>query len=422
MSMESIRVGRGVYRHRWAAALMIAVAAFGAGSSFAQTVELRDNRPAQATGLSMHAAAARPLALHVSFKLRNRLALAKLLKDQQDPASPQYHHWITPAQFNAKFGRTPAEVNAVAKWLAHSGLRVIHSSNREMISTATVAQAEAAFATRIMTSADGARFSNSVAPQIPARFAKVIGSIEGLDNLRHYVPVVAASNKVRRVSGDTASSISQGGRQPNSPMPASPATSSGDGFGPQDVWTFYDETPPLNGALDGGGVNSDCLAVIEDSDYSDSSITAFNSIFGLPSASVTRVFSDVSSPGTNSDETEALVDIEWSHSMAPGAPIDAYIGNAETSKIDPLTDSLLKAVSDNNCGTISFTFIYCGAPASFYTTTIGNAMTQAATQGQSVLAASGDWGAAGLVPNSTNSGCVTSTFRKTSVRWQRIPT
>src|SRR3954470_13400153 len=31
-------------------------------------------------------------------------ALEKLAAEQQDPNSPNYHHWLTPADFGAKFG------------------------------------------------------------------------------------------------------------------------------------------------------------------------------------------------------------------------------------------------------------------------------------------------------------------------------
>ncbi len=124
------------------------------------------------------------------------------------------------------------------------------------------------------------------------------------------------------------------------------------------------------------------------------------------------MYADLSSPGTNSDETEALVDIEWAHSIAPGAPIKVYIGNEQLENIDPLTDALVRAVSDNACGTISFTYVFCGAAPAFYTTTGGNALTQAALQGQSVVAATGDWGSAGLVAGQDM--CVTGTTQNVS--------
>jgi Pro-kumamolisin, activation domain len=406
--MRNCGLNRGLLRSGCASALFLVVGIFTAASSLGQTVVLGDSRPSQIAKLSARAAANRPLTVHLSFKLRNTEALSKLLAGLQDPASPQYHRWLTPAEFDARFGRTPDEVDAVSQWLSGHGLRVMHSSSRELTSAATVAQVEETFATTIAASADGAIYSNAAEPRIPSRFAAVIGSIDGLDNLRHWTPVTAQPAELNAPSVATAGkALPQGTEQA---VRAVPAASSSPAFGPQDLWTFYDETPPINGATDGSG--SDCIGIIQDTDFSNAAVTLFDSDFSLPSASVTRVFSDGSDPGLNSDETEALVDIQWAHASAPGAPINVYIGNQASSSVDPLTDSLIRAVSDNACGTISFTYVFCGAAASFYTNTIGNALLQAAAQGQTVMAATGDWGSAGLVPSAN--ACVTATTQNIS--------
>ena len=399
------------------AGFLLAVICF-AGSSLAQTVALSGTRPPQAMKLSSRVAADRALTVHVSFKLRNPEELERLLADLQDPDSPQYHRWLTPEQFNARFGRTPQEVKAVSQWLAGQGLRVMRSSNRGIGATATAAHAEKAFAVALVGLADGASYSNASEPRIRSQFADIIGSIDGLDNLRHSAPVTTRTRQLgssrlaaARRSGGLPGRIGPAANAMVGKMSAGSSPASDDtGFGPQDLWTFYDETPPLNGGIDGSG--SDCIGIIQDSDYSDASITMFNALFSLPSASVTRVFADVSSPGINSDETEALVDVEWAHSAAPGTPINVYIGNSQFENIDPLTDALTKAVSDNSCGTISFTYSFCGAAPSFYSSTLGNVLAQAASQGQSVFAASGDWGSAGLV--ASGDACVPATDQNVS--------
>ncbi len=401
-------------RYDLTASLLAVIVLLAGRASFAQTMALEDNQPLEAASLSARASSDRQLTLHVSFRLRNRGALAKLLNDLQDPASAQYHRWLTPAEFDARFGRTPAEVQAVSQWLSEHGLRMMRSSNREIVAAAKVGQAEETFATTIAASPDGVTYSNLAAPRIPWRFADVIGSIEGLDNLRHWSPIAkrlpafAQSKGIARTTKQSSWS-GHGRRHAAAAALFDPAGSSpafGDpNFGPQDLWTFYDETPPMNGATDGRG--GDCLGVIEDSDYLDASVATFDTSFSVPAAKVSRVFSDTSSPGTNTDETEALVDIEYAHSTAPGAPINVYIGNPTFETIDPLTDSILKAISDNTCGAISFSYVFCGAAPSFYNTTLDNALAQAASQGQSFFAASGDWGSAGLVLSGNR--CVPST-------------
>src|ERR1035438_9048576 len=44
------------------------------------------------------------LQLVLGLPLRNQPALAGLLQDLQDPASTNYHQWLTPEQFTEKFG------------------------------------------------------------------------------------------------------------------------------------------------------------------------------------------------------------------------------------------------------------------------------------------------------------------------------
>ena len=44
------------------------------------------------------------LNLAIGLPLRNPEALANLLQQLYDPASPNYHHYLTPEQFTAQFG------------------------------------------------------------------------------------------------------------------------------------------------------------------------------------------------------------------------------------------------------------------------------------------------------------------------------
>ena len=63
------------------------------------TVALSGNRPAEATLYTpvAHANSSRPLTMRIALALRNRPALDQLIAEQQDPASPRYHQWLTPS-------------------------------------------------------------------------------------------------------------------------------------------------------------------------------------------------------------------------------------------------------------------------------------------------------------------------------------
>ena len=50
--------------------------------------------------------------------------LQALLAAQQDPSSPQYHQWLTPDQFAARFGMAQSDIDAVEAWLQQQGFSI----------------------------------------------------------------------------------------------------------------------------------------------------------------------------------------------------------------------------------------------------------------------------------------------------------
>jgi len=152
-----------------------------------------------------------------------------------------------------------------------------------------------------------------------------------------------------------------------------------------------------------------CIAIVGVSDFNPGPIQAFNTQFGLPdnSASITKVLADGSNPGINGAEVETLLDLEWSHAVAPGAATKYFLGDESNSTNTGVVDALGAAVTDGACAAISVSFGLCGLPASFYTSTVANIVNQAQSQGQTIMMSAGDQGAAGIV-FSVNQ-CVTAT-------------
>ena len=159
------------------------------------TVPLQGNHPTASLAGMGPAAADKRLKLQVILALRNQSALDQLLAGQQDPNSPQYHHWLTPNEFHARFGPSPNDVGAIVEWLKSEGLSAVadEAGGRSIRLTVTVAQIERIFGVAIVASADGRLYGNTSDPLIPARFAGVIARIEGLDNLRHVMPLNRSS-------------------------------------------------------------------------------------------------------------------------------------------------------------------------------------------------------------------------------------
>src|SRR5213593_1368653 len=59
-----------------------------------------------------------------AFQLQNRPQLEQLLNDQQNPRSPSYHRWVTPAEFGKRFGVSPERYQSAVEWLQVQGFTV----------------------------------------------------------------------------------------------------------------------------------------------------------------------------------------------------------------------------------------------------------------------------------------------------------
>jgi hypothetical protein len=111
-------------------------------------------------------------------------AFDKLLADQQNPKSPDYHRWLTPEQTGERFGLSQHDVDSVTGWLQSQGLHVNWvSPSRIFIGFGgTVEDTGRAFHTEIhYYHVNGEqRFSVSSDPMIPKALVPVIKAIRGL--------------------------------------------------------------------------------------------------------------------------------------------------------------------------------------------------------------------------------------------------
>ena len=86
----------------------------------AEPYELRNSVSPRATasGWQRVADPDESLEMSVTLRLRDADQLAALIAAQQDPESPQYHRWLTPDEFAARFAPSPEEYYAVVvDWL-----------------------------------------------------------------------------------------------------------------------------------------------------------------------------------------------------------------------------------------------------------------------------------------------------------------
>ncbi|HET9073294.1 MAG TPA: S53 family peptidase [Solirubrobacteraceae bacterium] len=170
-----------------------------------------------------------------------------------DRSSPLYHHFLTPAQFQARFGVTPATTAAVRGFLTSGGLSITSASAGGDLFTATgtVAQLDRLFRVRIGDYAyRGRRFlANDVAPWVPANLP--IDAVVGLESLTHFGTAALSPHQVAGVTRANATvararRLLIGARRGATARPALglPITVSKVGteqtYTPQDLWGLYD--------------------------------------------------------------------------------------------------------------------------------------------------------------------------------------
>ena len=124
------------------------------------------------------------LTMVLSRSPEREAALEKLLADQQDPSSPDYHRWLTPAQVGERFGLSSEDIARLTGWLQSQGLHVDWVSPGAVFIGfgGTAANLNRAFQTELRYyRVNGAqRFSVSSDPLIPEALAPAIKAIRGL--------------------------------------------------------------------------------------------------------------------------------------------------------------------------------------------------------------------------------------------------
>ena len=350
------------------------------------------------------------LTLVLARSAANEAALDSMMAQQQERGSANYHKWLTPEQFGAKYGASDSDIQAVTSWLESNGLHVNKVSNgRTMIDfSGTAATVGNAFHTQIhrYVYANGeGHYANSTNPQIPAALA---GAVIGVNRLNDFHPKRMSHNM-----GVYKKALKAGTTVREHPLfTEANAGCYGSGtncyaIAPYDFAKIYNVTPLWTAGTTGAGQH---IAIVSDSDVVTSDYTQFRSIFGLPAVTLNRVLPTGTNPGVqiceqNSDEEEAIVDVEWAGSVAPGATIDLVIsaspqnceGGSGESGFDFGGDYSAQYVVDNNTAPIlSDSYGECEfglgtADNAFY----NKLWQQAAAQGITISVATGDSGAAG---------------------------
>ncbi|MBV8200272.1 MAG: S8/S53 family peptidase [Acidobacteria bacterium] len=337
----------------------------------------------------------------VALELRPgaRARLAALVAEQQDPASPRYHGWLTPADFGAELGLGDADLGRVTSWLEAQGLTVGHvAAGRGWIEVSgTAGQVERAFATemRDYRVAGEIHHANALPPSVPRSLA---GLVKGIVSL-HDFPLTSPLAR-RRARQETAASGAA------APAPQDNGAGGVHLLAPADLATIYHLQPLYAAGIDGGGQS---IAVVGKTDIKLADVQTFRSTFGLPPNDPVFVHNGPD-PGITDiyNEGESDLDVEWAGALSRRATVQLVI-SASTATTDGIMLSAQYAVDQNLAPVVSVSYGQCELHLGSQAMTFWNDLwTQAAAQGITAVVAAGDSGPAICDPPNTTRASIAS--------------
>ncbi|MBW4043613.1 MAG: S8/S53 family peptidase [Acidobacteria bacterium] len=344
-----------------------------------QTIRIRMALPGSAPSSALRAFDAGPLAAEaplekilmlLSITPEQQQALDRLTSAQQDPASSEYHRWLTPAEYGARFGASSARIAEVTAWLEREGLQVneISASHRSILFSGSAAALERAFATRMHRYVFNGEehIASTTALTVPVNLNGAVAGVVSLNGLRAR-PLHTRPTPATLIAGNSA-------------------------LAPADFRAIYDVNPVWNEGYSGDGQS---IAVISRSNIHPADIEQFRASFDLPPRAP-QVIVNGPDPGTSdaADLEEATLDTEWAGAIARDATIQ-LVATQSTAATDGTYLSAEYAVDHNLAPIVSFSYGLCETSLG----TAGNAFLnalwqQAAVQGITVLVAAADSGAA----------------------------
>lgn len=379
-------------------------------------------------------AASEPMEITLWLKLRDEKGLDSVLAAQREHGAAR----LSSAQIDARYSPTAANVAAVSHFLSSRGFKItgVGPHNLFVRAAGTVDLVQSAlhvelhqYRLRDMT------FRASPTDAIlPRELAPIVASVGGLSSLGA-MPTVARVAGLKSQTNISRQTDAEGVRPRPLALGANPAgliysaqclrpptsvsfsgggvsahytgnrygaditnTAAGTvapcGYQPSDLQKAYDMTPLYRAGLDGTG---ETIAIVDA--YGSITIAqdaaAFSAFMGLPAPNLTIIGtpteSNYSTDANASWATETTLDVEWVHSIAPGAKIVLVV--APTNSFSDLFAGDATAASQP--GVVSISNSWAGFEASLYPAfqlPVDNMFKLIGAQGESLQFASGDNG------------------------------
>jgi len=304
--------------------------------------------------------------------------IRRVIDEQQDRRTLNYHQWVTPEEFGSYFGVHADDIVQITAWLTSQGFTVdeVSKSKRVIRFSGTTGQIETAFQTEMHTYqlANGeTHASNNSEITVPEAFNKVIAGV----TLHNFF------RKSRMTPWRKLSDIKEG--------PKFTSSSSVHYVAPADFATIYNTAPLLAAGINGSG---ETIAVVGRTDILLSDVQSYRQLFNLPPNDPTFIHAGPDNGVNPGDDGESDLDVEISGGMAPNAHVDFVIGTP-TFLVDGITNSVEYIVENNLADIVSISYGDCelneGVGGNEFN---AQAFEQAAAQGITTFIAAGDNGPA----------------------------
>ena len=305
-------------------------------------------------------------------------ALQQLLLDQQNPASPQYHKWLTPQTYAQQFGLADADLAVVQDWLTSKGFTVdsVAPSHNQITFSGTASAVENAFGTTLerFRRPDQDFFENSTAINLPQSLSGVVSGITGISSFHIQPPI-------------------------HTPQAVSPQWTGSTGYHyivPWDFRQIFGVNTLISSGFTGSGIK---IGVIGQSSVNTTQLGYFQTKTGSTASLPTMVLvPNTGSSGQLSagDEGESELDLEYASGSAPGAQVlFIYTGLSTAQSNNGVFSALIYAVTNNLAPILTLSYGGCEASnAAYANSVLEPVLAQASSQGQTILVSSGDTGAA----------------------------
>jgi kumamolisin len=316
----------------------------------------------------------------VFLPLQHRDQLETDLRSLHDPGSASYHKWLTPAEFNSRYGATSAQVTAIQKQLSAYGLQTSVVTAEHIHVSGSASSVEQALSTVLKhgTYANGKTTVAAAQPIVKqsslVEANAVIAGLSGTIRMRtHSHPITVPQNRYSDVGGYFYDDLKQAYRYPS-----------------------YK-------AYTGKGVT---IGILMTGDFNPPDMVTYFGHEKLAVPKYSTINIDGGAPFDPNNSFETHLDLQQSGGMAPDAKIILY--NLPDLSDASIIDGLSRIISDNKADVVSMSF---GAAEIFYSAAYNDGtdftyliqeendlMAKGSALGITFIASSGDSGALSSFP------------------------